>query len=341
MKLAAAAVLSLLVFMPLAPAEEAPGTTDAAPSGQVARDYIESYAMEYPYRSAQLGRFMEPARDALEGLLQGFGLTTQRHDFGSGVNILGFQTSAINPDDWLVISAHYDTIEVGLGSTIYGAWDNGAGVGSVLALAEAYQGQSFPFTIVYTFFDREEIGLEGSREFILDFAGRPTQDILANINLDPPGLNWPCGDVAPYRLKVVQESDKVQLGTPRYVWLDGAVTHGLNAAAIPVAARDTTDRIHNFTVGPFGVFGTSDHVNFGRVNIANVYIGGLPVHYVGGTDGENSLAAFISYPIHTPLDTLEVLEAYCIQGSLVGGLQAALDVTDATIGHLAANPVPP
>ncbi len=315
-------------------------STGTWPSGQTARDYIESYVMTHPFRTPLFPPFREAAQNDLASLLTGLGLTVERHDFGRGVNIVGIQHGTTSPDQWVVLSAHYDSLDVGFGSTIFGAWDNGAGISALLAMAEAFQNWQFPFTVAYVFFDLEEISLGGSARFVQDYAAKANVDLVANINTDPPGLNWPCGDPGtPFHVKVVHDEDLIAQGDPRSLWLHDAVEDALDDTAVPEPVIDRTQTIHLATVGGLGPIGTSDHVNFGRRGIANVYLGGTPTYHVGGEPGQQ-MVSVITYPIHTPLDTLEVLEARCLEGSLVGGLQTILDVMTNTLIHLGSGAIP-
>lgn len=296
-------------------------------SGRDARDLIESFVMTHPFRSQNpaYASFMQAARDDLAVYLEAQDLEVVRHDYGEGVNILGIQKGTQNPDRWVVLSAHYDTIAAGAGTTVYGAWDNGAGLAALMELAQAMSAGDLPFTVVYAFFDGEEKGLQGSAAFVEDYITTGKADVLANINTDPPGLNWPCGDEGgPFPVTIVHEEDKVEdPSLPRYERLHGAIEHGLDAAEVPDEHRDYAPRIPIATVGPNGLWGTSDHASFGAVNVANVFIGGMPT--TRGPAG----SAVLTYPLHTPLDTLQALEARCQTGSLAGGLDTVVE----TISH--------
>lgn len=314
------------------------------PSGQDARDLIESYVMTHPFRSqnAAYEPYMQAARDDLATYLEELdGIDVVHHQYEDGVNILGIQEGATDPDQWVVLSAHYDTVDVGVGTTVYGAWDDGSGVAALMELADSLSTGSFPFTIVYAFFDGEEKGLRGSAAFVETYVEGGQADVLANINMDPPGLNWPCGDeLGPFPVKIIHESAKVEdPDLPRYGWLHEAVEHGLSAAEVPDEVRDYTDGIPIATVAGTGVTGTSDHANFGAVDIANVFIGGIPTTIVGDSPDDHVVAG-LTYPLHTPLDTLEAMEARCTQGSLADGLQTTVTTVSHTLMHMAKSGVP-
>lgn len=336
-----------------------PASTDAAgdaadsaralnitvPSGQDARDYIESYVMTHPFRvpdDPAFAEYMAQARDDLQAELEDIGLPVTRHAFDGGENILAIQEGTTHPDRWVVLSAHYDTVGAGgIGPTVYGAWDDGAGVASLLELADTLSTEAFPFTIVYAFFDAEEKGLVGSQAFVEDLAVDGPQETVANINMDPPGLNWPCGDqTGPFPVKIIHEMDKVQApATPFYPWLYDAVEHGLDETEVPSEVRDDTDGIPIASVAGQGLSGTSDHASFGAVDIANVFVGGIPTTIVNGDPNEHTAAA-LTYPLHTPLDTLEAMEARCQVGTLADGLQTSVSVVAHTLAYLRATGMP-
>ncbi len=316
------------------------------PTGQGARDWIADYVMTHPFRvGGQFESYMATARDSLVGLLEGFGHNVTRHDYDGGQNILAIQEGTTNPEDWVVLSAHYDTVGAGgIGPTVYGAWDDGAGVGILLELAETMIDWEFPFTIVYAFFDGEEKGLVGSGKFVETYFQDGIHDLVANINTDPPGLNWPCGDPAgDFPVKIIHNMAKVgdtaAEPTTRYQWLYHAVEHGLEAAGVPANTRDYTPGIPIAGVMNTGLTGTSDHARFDAVDVANVYLGGIPVTMVGNSPDDYYLAA-MTYLLHTPLDTLEQMEARCVTGSLAGGLHTITTMFVHTLAYMAKNPAP-
>ena len=80
------------------------------------------------------------AADYLQGYMAGMGWDAQIHrywisDFSYAVNVCGYKTGELYPDEWLVLGAHLDVAEPGTlpgGGTRIGAHDNGAGVALVL-----------------------------------------------------------------------------------------------------------------------------------------------------------------------------------------------------------------
>lgn len=100
----------------------------------------------------------------------------------TGYNIVGFIKGSDFPDKSLVISAHYDHIGFKKDEVFNGADDNASGV-SVLLEAASYFSQHPPMhSIVFCFFDAEEMGLLGSRYFVDHLPAGI--HIAANINFD-------------------------------------------------------------------------------------------------------------------------------------------------------------
>lgn len=96
-------------------------------------------------------------------------------------------------NEYVVIGAHFDHIgmdETLVGDKIYnGADDNASGVSAVLQIAKAFveSGQQPERTIIFAFWDGEEIGALGSQYFLLDFPN--ISSIKGYLNFDMIGRN--------------------------------------------------------------------------------------------------------------------------------------------------------
>ena len=82
----------------------------------------------------------------------------------------------------VVIGGHFDTVP-----DTQGANDNGSGVATMIAVARAVSGKSYPFTIRYIAFGAEEVGLFGSRHYVGSITQGEQREIIAMLNLDVPG----------------------------------------------------------------------------------------------------------------------------------------------------------
>jgi hypothetical protein len=96
---------------------------------------------------------------------------------------------ALKPEEVLILTAHYDTIlrdpktkELILQGEMPGADNNGSGVASLLTMIEILDKLDLPKTIKIVFFDAEELGAQGSGDFIqkLNTEG---QKILGILNI--------------------------------------------------------------------------------------------------------------------------------------------------------------
>ncbi|HET6398521.1 MAG TPA: M28 family peptidase, partial [Candidatus Thermoplasmatota archaeon] len=128
---------------------------------------------------------------------------------------------AEQPDEWVVVGAHYDmvTVECGLvadgvplpvpgapecllRNQSQGAYDDGSGTMMVLHMARAFADVSTPYTIAFVAFDGEERGLQGSRAFYdAMLEGNHSfgaARVRAMLNLDMFGLNCPGVDAPTY-----------------------------------------------------------------------------------------------------------------------------------------------
>lgn len=111
----------------------------------------------------------------------------------NAVNVLGV-IEGINTDEYLIIGAHYDHLGMSDkkidGDNIFnGADDNASGVSAVLQIAKAFKanGQKPEKTIIFAFWDAEEIGLRGSKYFVREF--KNLKQIEMYMNFDMIGRN--------------------------------------------------------------------------------------------------------------------------------------------------------
>ncbi|WP_221899179.1 M28 family metallopeptidase [Hymenobacter sediminicola] len=101
-------------------------------------------------------------------------------------NIVGFVPGRVQPDSFLVVTAHYDHLGT-MGSKAYfpGANDNASGTAMLLELAAYYsRPENRPsYSVVFIAFGAEEAGLVGSRYFV-DHPLVPLPRIRFLLNLD-------------------------------------------------------------------------------------------------------------------------------------------------------------
>jgi hypothetical protein len=137
------------------------------------------------------------AAEYVQGYLSGMGWDAEIHrywisDFSYAVNVCGYKTGAVFPDEWLVLGAHLDVAEPGSppgGGTRIGAHDNGAGVALVLEAARGLIEFDHRRTVVVCFWSNEENGYDGVDRWIENIPQGVT--ITNYLNSDAVGTNWP------------------------------------------------------------------------------------------------------------------------------------------------------
>ena len=97
-------------------------------------------------------------------------------------NIIATQLGTVTPENVYMICAHYDAI------ANYCADDNASGVAAILEIARILSGQCLENTIIYAFWDEEEIGLYGSK-YYADLAQLNGDEILGVYNIDMIGYD--------------------------------------------------------------------------------------------------------------------------------------------------------
>jgi Zn-dependent M28 family amino/carboxypeptidase len=119
---------------------------------------------------------------------QPFSFTANKTAYPSAVNYVGYIAGSIEPQRFIVVSAHYDHLGEKGGKLHPGADDNASGVAAMLAIAQWFKAHPPRHTIVFAAFDGEEQGLQGARAFLaaLPF---PKAQLALNLNLDMVSRN--------------------------------------------------------------------------------------------------------------------------------------------------------
>ncbi len=123
--------------------------------------------------------------DSFDGSLKkGFRRPFNRKNVNAN-NIIGFLKGKTKPDQFIVISAHYDHIGR-INDRIYnGASDNASGTACLLAIAEYFKMNPQQYSLVFAAFDMEEEGMKGSQEFVDNLPpGIAISQIHLNLNID-------------------------------------------------------------------------------------------------------------------------------------------------------------
>lgn len=166
--------------------------------------------------------------------------------------------------EWLVFSAHYDHIGIGVarnGDSINnGADDDGTGTTTVLALAEAFARSPTAAgrNLAFVFFSAEEKGLRGSRAFVAA-PPFPLADIAAVVNLEMLG--------------------RPPEGGVRKAWITGHDLSDFATRAQPALARAGVELIE-FAMAA-NLFSASDNLPFAQQGVVahSISAGSLHADY--------------------------------------------------------------
>ncbi|MBI3205910.1 MAG: M28 family peptidase, partial [Myxococcales bacterium] len=99
-------------------------------------------------------------QDRCADVLKSSGFSVEKHDYGTGVNVIGTRAGKTKPEERVLVGAHYDHLK-----GCPGADDNATGTSAVLEIARVLGTADFARTLVLTCFDEEEDGLLGSKAY--------------------------------------------------------------------------------------------------------------------------------------------------------------------------------
>jgi hypothetical protein len=140
---------------------------------RAAREYIRAHFMEAG---------LEPAHD--DDWYQSFTFPVGSAGASvEGVNVLGMVRGTERPDEFIVVSAHYDHLGVRAGQIYHGADDNASGTAALLEMARHFAANPPRGSIIFAALDAEEMGLRGARAFVAS-PPIPRTAILLNVNMD-------------------------------------------------------------------------------------------------------------------------------------------------------------
>jgi hypothetical protein len=145
--------------------------------------------------NARARRYIEAQLDALHAAHSGLRTPpvgrVQRFEFTprggtdplTGENFMVIVPGTVDPEQYIVVTAHYDHLGLRNGEIYNGADDNASGTAAILALARWFATRPLGVSLLFVAFDAEEMGLQGARAFIAD-PPVPLDQILMNVNLD-------------------------------------------------------------------------------------------------------------------------------------------------------------
>jgi hypothetical protein len=197
-------------------------------------------------------------------------------------NIWAFIEGSENPEEVIIISAHYDHVGVKNGDVYNGADDDGSGTVAILQIAEAFQkakkeGKGPKRSILFLHVTGEEHGLHGSR-FYSENPLFPLTNTVANINID-----------------MIGRRDVEHAKTNNYVYVIGADRLSSDLHNITVIQNDKYTKIDldfkfNDLNDPNHFYERSDHYNFAKHGIPAVFLfNGVHEDYHKKTDEANKI----------------------------------------------------
>lgn len=125
---------------------------------------------------------------AYAALVDTFGFLDRLKKQHKGYNIVAQITGTKFPDQYIVLSAHYDHLGIRKEKIYNGADDNASGTTALLALYRHFKQNPPRHSVIFAFFDAEELGLKGADRFVED-PPVPREQLLLNINMDMVGRN--------------------------------------------------------------------------------------------------------------------------------------------------------
>jgi Zn-dependent M28 family amino/carboxypeptidase len=152
-------------------ADDMQGRGIGTPGGAKAREYI-------------VARFKETNLKSFgASYLQPFNFTNPKNEKINGVNVIGYIAGKNNPEQYIVVTAHYDHLGIRNGEIYNGADDDASGTAALFALANYFKEKRPSHSVIFVAFDGEESGLRGSRAFVAALSVKK-DSIVLNVNMD-------------------------------------------------------------------------------------------------------------------------------------------------------------
>lgn len=126
-----------------------------------------------------------------------FDFTTRQGAAMQGINLLAVVRGTVEPERYIVVTAHFDHLGVRNGEIYNGADDNASGTAAVLEFARRLRAAPPRHSVILALLDAEEMGLRGAAALV-ENPPVPLQSIVMNLNMDmisrsEEGLLWAAG----------------------------------------------------------------------------------------------------------------------------------------------------
>ena len=188
-----------------------------------------------------------------------------RKTFKPSENVIAFIEGSEFPNEYVIVSSHYDHIGIKNGEINNGADDDGSGTVSVLEIAQAFsqaakKGHTPRRSVVFMNFTAEEKGLWGSK-YYSDNPVFPLENTVTDLNIDMVGRIDPL---------------HVDTKNPNYIYVIGSDhlstdLHNVNEAANKEFVNLNLDYKYNATDHPKRFYYRSDHYNFAKHGIPVIF----------------------------------------------------------------------
>ncbi len=184
-----------------------------------------------------------------------------------GTNIIWEKTGTENPDEYIIVGAHFDTIAHDKNSKrlkekedMPGADDNGSAVSILLSMIKIIESMEIKRSIRFVLFDYEELGFLGSKAYVDKYHSGNNEKIIGMVNLEMLGHDSKRTD----KNKRLGNM-KAYIRTPNHAqYKDDS-----NLAKIIMNIPNRKINTINFELTPNG-FNSSDHINFWDKGIAAI-----------------------------------------------------------------------
>ena len=165
------------------------GRRTGTPGGLKARAWVEAQFAAIGLAQAGSSGYQQPfefEHRSVRGVLSPG--RPFRTTYSDAANVIGKVDGTTSGARAIVVSAHYDHLGVGDGTTYPGADDNASGVAVLLAIARQFRAAAPRHPILLVAFDAEELGLRGA-EALVGSSLLPATAVALNVNLDMVSRN--------------------------------------------------------------------------------------------------------------------------------------------------------
>ncbi|TXE20188.1 M20/M25/M40 family metallo-hydrolase [Psychroflexus gondwanensis] len=245
------------------------GRDTGEPGQKKAAEYLKDY---YNSLNIQGGSFEED-----DTYFQTIPSAYFNDKYKASENVISIIKGSQFPEEYLVITSHYDHVGMKDGEIYNGADDDGSGTVAIMEIAEAFQkavsdGYRPKRSIVFLHVTAEEKGLLGSK-YYSENPIYPLENTVANLNID-----------------MIGRIDEAHQDHPNYVYLIGSDKLSTDLHEISEKANSTytnlnLDYTYNDENDPNRFYYRSDHYNFAKFDIPIIfYFNGVHEDYHQPTD---------------------------------------------------------